>query len=142
MKIRLDMICGLSWSLERLSHNQNIDWSRYQTYVPTNEDYKLAQKLCHAGVSHSKFLRCVVVWLTISAPKQWWREMNMFTFGRNHLVILGEKTSETKAVCTNFQTLYNIYQECHDHELAEWQVFCDFVRNQIPMTFLFLGEKE
>lgn len=133
------MLCGLSWSLERLSHNQNIDWSRYQTYVPTNKDYELAQKLCHAGDSHSKFLRCVVVWLTISAPKQWWRDMNLFTFGRNHLVILGEKTSETKAVCTNFQTLKTIVEQRQGHRLQEWTIFCDFVRDKIPMSYLFIS---
>lgn len=58
------------------------------TYIIGPNDLKLAQSLVKAGQDHSKFLRQIVVWAEIEAPRYFWTEFD--TYGRGV-----EKVSES-----------------------------------------------
>ncbi len=45
-------------------------------------DYDLAKRLCKAGSpEHAKFLRQIVVWVDITAPRFWWSEFDTYKIG-------------------------------------------------------------
>ena len=45
-------------------------------------DYDLAKRLCKAGSpEHAKFLRQIVAWVDITAPRFWWSEFDTYKIG-------------------------------------------------------------
>ncbi len=45
-------------------------------------DYDLAKRLCQAGSpEHAKFLRQIIVWVDITAPRFWWSEFDTYKVG-------------------------------------------------------------
>lgn len=44
-------------------------------------DHDLALRLIHAGPEHAKFLRQIVVWAAITAPREWWMQAATYRFG-------------------------------------------------------------
>lgn len=88
----LDHVWGFAWSMRamRLSHKRSSD-SDLETDVIGPKDYDLAKGLIRKGPSHSKFLRSIVVWATIRAPRYWWQQWNTYHF----YVELSESTHHT-----------------------------------------------
>lgn len=52
-----------------------------EDYVIGENDLKLAQKLIAAGPEHRKFLRQIMVSVTITAPLYWWKEFDTYKVG-------------------------------------------------------------
>lgn len=52
---------------------------------------------------------------------------------KKHSIFLNIKSNlpegylQTRTVCTNYQTLYSIYQQRKNHKLPQWKEFCKFV---------------
>ena len=44
-------------------------------------DYDLAKRLWKAGTEHRKWMRQVVVWVAITAPRYWWSEFDTYKIG-------------------------------------------------------------
>ena len=44
-------------------------------------DKELMQKLCKAGTDHRKFMRMIVVYADITAPRYWWTEYDTYKIG-------------------------------------------------------------
>ena len=42
--------------------------------------------------------------------------------------ILPEGFLQRRTVCTNYQTLYSIYQQRKNHRLPQWHYFCDWIK--------------
>ena len=47
-------------------------------YVVGENDLTLMQNLFKAGTEHRKYLRMIVVWVTIDAPFYWWKEYDTY----------------------------------------------------------------
>ena len=44
-------------------------------------DYKLAKNLWKGGTEHRKWMRQVIVWVEITAPRYWWSEFDTYKIG-------------------------------------------------------------
>jgi len=49
------------------------------------KDLKLMKKLVKAGPSHSSFMRFIVAYLDIEAPRYWWQQFDRYRFGVERL---------------------------------------------------------
>lgn len=91
MQIRLDQVWGFAWALRmaRLSWGversvAGVVWDDGAELLD-GSDLALALKLVQRGPSHAKFLRCVVVWATIRAPRAWWTQFDTYKVGTTAL---------------------------------------------------------
>ena len=50
-------------------------------FILGDNDRALAQKLCHAGSDHRKFIRQIFVSVDITAPLYWWKEFDTYKVG-------------------------------------------------------------
>lgn len=50
-----------------------------------HNDLDLMQRLAKAGVEHATYRRMIVVWLDITAPLYWWKEMDRYTVGKTQI---------------------------------------------------------
>ncbi|MDK2830088.1 MAG: hypothetical protein PWP67_2922 [Clostridium butyricum] len=62
-----------------------------------------------------------------------YQETNDVEEKRDYLIacknILPEGFLQKRTVCTNYQTLLNIYKQRRHHKLPQWQQFCDWIIN-------------
>lgn len=63
-----------------IENPQTMNTAKYQFFVG-EEDLKLMKKLANAGSDHRKFMRMIVVYVTITAPLYWWKEFDTYKVG-------------------------------------------------------------
>lgn len=54
-------------------------------YVIGDADMGLMQRLFKAGVEHRTYARMIYVWMDITAPLYWWKEMDRYTVGKSQV---------------------------------------------------------
>ena len=54
-------------------------------YVVGKADMGLMQKLFKAGTEHRTYARMIYVWMDITAPLYWWKEMDRYTVGKSQV---------------------------------------------------------
>jgi hypothetical protein len=47
-----------------------------------SNDYDLMMRLRNAGTDHRKFMRTIVIYVDITAPLYWWKEMDTYSVGK------------------------------------------------------------
>lgn len=72
-------------------------------------DYKLAKNLWQGGTEHRKWMRQVIVWVEITAPRYWWSEFDTYKIGTS-------ANSES--------TMHTILKEDFNVSQFEWPKFC------------------
>lgn len=72
MQVTVKHEAGYEYALEGLSYNKK---------QPVENMLKVADKLAGRGLGHDKFMRQVVVWLSIRAPRYWWQEFDAYKVG-------------------------------------------------------------
>ena len=50
-------------------------------FVIGAKDYDLAKRLWNSGTEHRKWMRQVIVWVDITAPRYWWSEFDTYKIG-------------------------------------------------------------
>lgn len=120
------------------------------TFV-ANADLELAQRLVKAGDEHAKAIRGILVWVEITAPIYWWREMETYRAGRERLScestmhidckgLTGEQLVQAKSAMPmgkaqtaidvySYQCLRRIYHQRKHHRLPQWQQFCQWIES-------------
>ena len=63
------------------SHDKSDSHVTDGYFIIGDKDYDLAKRLILAGPEHRKFLRQIVVWVNISAPRFWWSEFDTYKIG-------------------------------------------------------------
>ena len=63
--------------------------------------------------------------------KYWWQMIQLLPTSYN----------QKRTVMLNYEVLHNIYFSRKDHKLAEWHVFCDWIK-ELPYSEIIIGEKE
>ena len=71
-------------------------------------DYKLAKSLWKGGAEHRKWMRQVIVWVEITAPRYWWSEFDTYKIGTS-------TNSES--------TMHTILKEDFNQSEFEWPPF-------------------
>lgn len=119
------------------------------------KDIKLLSSLVKNGDEHSKVLRGVVVWVKISAPIWFYRELETYRIGRERLSsestmhiecrgLSGEELETAKDAIPmghiqktidmiSYQTLRRIYFQRRNHRLPMWHEFCDWIKT-LPLA--------
>lgn len=54
--------------------------------------------------------------------------------------LLPSSYNQTRTWSLNYEVLYNIYYQRRNHKLDEWHTFCDWIENEVPHMYEFLGE--
>lgn len=60
--------------------NERWEDNGYTMSLGSN-DLDLMTRLCNAGTDHRKFMRMIVVYLDITAPLYWWKELDTYKVG-------------------------------------------------------------
>ena len=147
MEIHLMRMEGLPEALFGigLSYGLTSGWSRPQE-LPDSEYGKLkeiAAKLCKAGAGEDKFLRQVVCWWDVTAPRYWWAEADTFKVGTvaqsestMHTIMRRPLTNENfeapvpYAVRNSLDRMWREYRDTKDQKL-----FFE-LKNALPEGFL------
>ena len=127
-----------------------------------NKDLTLMQTLVKRGDEHAKVVRGIMVWAKITAPVYWWCEEETYRMGHERLAsestmhidvrgLSGEELQRAKAQIPmgkeltkvdmfSYQCLRNIVRQRHDHRLAEWHQFIDWIKT-LPLAeeLIFVG---
>lgn len=115
-----------------------------------DKDIKLLSSLVKNGDEHAKVLRGVIVWVKISAPIWFYRELETYRIGRERLSsestmhiecrgLSGEELEAAKDAIpmghiqktidtVSYQTLRRIYFQRRNHRLPMWHSFCDWIK--------------
>lgn len=115
--------------------DSTIDHGRY---VKLGEnDLGLMKRLIAAGTEHRKFLRQLTVWLTITAPRYWWTEMDTYKIGttrnscstvhritakdftRDDFSMDGLEENELDGIIAKLNTLRGLYVNATDSNLKK-----------------------
>ena len=83
-------------------------WADDSTFIIGPNDYKLAKGLWKGGAEHRKWMRQVIVWVEITAPRYWWREFDTYKIGTS-------ANSES--------TMHTILKEDFNRNEFEWPKF-------------------
>lgn len=147
MEIRLMRMEGLPEALFGIGLSYGLT-SEYEGWddVPFDRRMKLqeiASKLCKAGAGEDKFLRQVVCWWDVRAPRYWWAEADTFKVGT---VAQSESTMHTVmhhpltnadfeapvpyAVRNSLDRMWREYRDTNDQKL-----FFE-LKNALPEGFL------
>lgn len=127
--------------------------------VPHDNDMKLLETLVKNGDEHAKVLRGMVVYLAITAPIWFYRELETYRVGRERLSsestmhieckgLSGEELEKAKDEIPmghiqrtvdmySYQTLRRIYFQRKDHRLPMWRDFCSFIET-LPFAKEFI----
>lgn len=150
MEIRLMRMEGLPEALFGIGLSYGLT-SEYEGWddVPFDRRMKLqeiASKLCKAGAGEDKFLRQVVCWWDVRAPRYWWAEADTFKVGTvaqsestMHTIMrrpLGDSDFEKPVhphVLENVNLLVKLYRDARPETKQEW--FLD-LKNVLPEGFL------
>ena len=133
------------------------------TYITIDpKDLTLMQTLVKRGDEHAKVVRGINVWAKITAPVYWWCEEETYRMGHERLAsestmhidvrgLSGEELQRAKAAIPmgkeltkvemfSYQCLRNIVRQRHNHRLAEWHEFIDWIRT-LPLSeeLIFIG---
>lgn len=114
----------------------------YEYYLGPN-DQKLMMKLRNAGTDHRKFMRMIVVYVDITAPLYWWKEMDTYRVGveKNscstmHKIAAKEFTLEDFS-CEHLTDVFALDNATNPLNAMDHIIFClNFYRD------LYLKEKD
>lgn len=98
---------------EQLPSGVRCDW---EFWIGPN-DLDLMQRLAKSGTEHSKYRRMIPVWLDITAPLYWWKEMDTYMTG----TVRNSCSTMHKIAAKEFE----IDDFSHDHLIAMADVLHD-----------------
>lgn len=73
-------------------------------------DLKLMHKLCRAGTDHRKFMRMLPVYVDVTAPLYWWKEMDTYKVG----TVANSTSTMHKLTHKRFELSDFSYEDCDD----------------------------
>lgn len=117
MRIETLKVAGLQEALWGMRNPLN-SWHLNDTKddIIGERDLDLAQRLIKAGNEHCKFMRQVLVWANISAPRYWWSEFDTYKIG-------------TSANSTS--TMHKLFDKKTEIKLSMFEVHNDFEKKVI-----------
>lgn len=124
--------------------NPMDSWDRSDSTIAYNEYIKLGEndlglmkRLIAAGTEHRKFLRQLTVWISITAPRYWWTEMDTYKIGttrnscstvhricakdftRDDFSMDGLQENELDGIIAKLNTLRGLYMNATDSNLKK-----------------------
>lgn len=105
--------------------------------------YKVAEKLCKKSGGEDKFLRMIVYWWDITAPRYWWQEMDTYKVGTVaqsessiHTILhkeLTQKNFEDFVPPSVLESLNNVIKEYRETKNPK---ALTTIKNMLPEGFL------
>ena len=101
-----------------------------EEYVIGENDLELLRRLANAGdASHRKYLRAISVWMDITGPLYWWKQMDQYKVGTTslststmHKITEKEFTLDDFSHEHLFESSISVLNKVID-ELNEWRAF-------------------
>ena len=95
IKIRNVDFYGFEHAVRAMRNPMN-SWSKSDSYYDQanfcdsefhvgDEDIGLMRRLYKAGTEHRTYARMIYVWMDITAPLYWWKEMDRYTVGKSQV---------------------------------------------------------
>lgn len=176
IRIKLIEVAGLSSVMKALrlpygkdvrsivaaTANFNLARNEFTTstkVIPDYKDVELLETLVKNGDEHAKVLRGMVVYLEITAPIWFYRELETYRVGRERLSsestmhiecknLSGDELERAKDEIPmghiqktidmySYQTLRRIYFQRRNHRLPMWHEFCSFIET-LPFAKEFI----
>lgn len=107
-----------------IENPQTMNTAKYQFFVG-EEDLKLMKKLVNAGSDHRKFMRMIVVYVTITAPLYWWKEFD---------------TYKIATVANSCSTMHKIHAKEFEMEDFSYEHLLPMSAHTLDMTIRTLNE--
>jgi hypothetical protein len=113
-----------SWDKSDSYENYEVDFEndceiRTPYYRVGVGDLSLMKKLIKAGTDHRKFMRMITVYVDITAPMYWWKEMDTY------------KVGTVRNSCSTMHKIqakeFTIYDFSYEHLIDEFEDFEDLV---------------
>lgn len=101
-----------------------------EEYVIGENDLELLRRLANAGdASHRKYLRAISVWMDVTGPLYWWKQMDQYKVGTTslststmHKITEKEFTLDDFSHEHLFESSISVLEKVID-ELNEWRAF-------------------
>jgi len=95
IKVEDIKVAGLETAV-RATRNPMSSWAKSDSdyevanfcdhdFVIGDDDMALMQRLFKAGVEHRTYARMIYVWMDITAPLYWWKEMDRYGVGKSQV---------------------------------------------------------
>ena len=136
-------------SYDKADSEWTLDYSGEHFTIGPN-DYKLAKGLWKGGTEHRKWMRQVIVWVEITAPRYWWSEFDTYKIGTSansestmHTILkamLPESFLQKRTICLNYEVLATMYRQRKNHRLPQWsRDFVSWVKT-LPYNQFITGD--
>lgn len=117
-------VVGLEAAIRGMRNPHN-SWDKSDSYRTTADYYKigpndheLMMRLVKAGTDHRKFMRMIVVYVDVTAPLYWWKEMETYKVG---------------TVSNSCSTMHSIHKEPFCLSDFSWEDLMDYW--EYPFSF-------
>lgn len=94
------------------------DYFKENIFCVGKNDFELMQRLARAGTDHRKFMRMIVVYVDVTAPLYWWKEMETYKVG---------------TVSNSCSTMHSIHKEPFCLSDFSWEDLMDYW--EYPFSF-------
>ena len=109
--------CGRA-DREEGCRKEDRDCTNFRCYEVGPNDHDLMMRLVKAGTDHRKFMRMIVVYVDVTAPLYWWKEMETYKVG---------------TVSNSCSTMHSIHKEPFCLSDFSWEDLMDYW--EYPFSF-------
>ena len=105
--VKVFNITGAVYSARNAMNSWHLSDSDLENDILGENDLKLAKKLSKAGTDHSKYLRMITVYMDITAPLYWWKQIDQYK--------IGVTTSSTSTMHKIHEKEFTLDDFSHEH---------------------------
>lgn len=97
-------------------------------------DYKLMASLRDAGTDHRKFMRMITVYVDITAPLYWWKEMDQYRVGQTtNSCSTMHKITEKRFTMKDFSCEHLFNEDNGEEDQEHYNLFLDQMKLNVIM---------
>ena len=136
IKIENEKVYGWKPAIRGMRNSYN-SWEKSDSYLGGvgPNDYNLMLKLAKSGPTHAKFRRMIVVYVDITAPLYWWKEMDTYKIGT-----VCNSCSTMHTIASKEFTLYDFsHEHLFDSTKETLKIICEILNKSREM---FLATKD
>lgn len=82
----------------------------------------------------------VIQWMDLQRARAELASVDPAEMERNMIQILPSCFMQKRTICTNYETLRNMYQQRKNHKLSEWHEFCEMIE-KLPESWMITDRR-
>ena len=123
-------IAEKEFTLEDFSTEHLMEWSDYEYEVKDLKPDRMCNFKFYMLDTISALNNARELYLLTNDKRYWWQMIQLLPSSYN----------QKRTICTNYETLCNIYKSRKKHKLDEWHTFCGWIE-ALPYSELITGKK-